>query len=308
MTMCRFCDDPSCSGGAGCEGRSVFESGTAPAPGSPVFLPSAPSQPDPDAVAAFDQERIRSSGTPGRRRRARTAGPGDREPRRGGRVRIVAVVLVAATTTVAVLLYPDEETRNTSSSPTRAATSVPSLPRDTAPAATTSPSSHRPSKSPSPSATRAKKAPHRRPAPTASKSPTPTHSSAPRVAAYAYVGVRSGLCVDVPHQEGMPLRLAPCAGSSGQTFTYTEAGELRVYGDTCVTATGEEGALGAPVVLAGCGGGDRQQWRLEGDGTIRQHGTCVDAFNGYSDPGTPLQMWECAASTNQQWTRTAPSA
>ncbi|QKV96357.1 ricin-type beta-trefoil lectin domain protein [Streptomyces sp. NA02950] len=320
MTTCRFCDDPSCSGTAGCEGPSgAAPDGRGPgaAPDAPggdgdpafrasVFLPSGSTTPDPAVVAAFDQERIRPSGAPEAQPEG-TPDAGGRAARGTGRLWIVAAVLIGATATAAFLLYPDQERRDTAS-PTRTATRVPTLPRATAPTVATSPTSHRPSHSARPSATRSPKAGHKGAAPTASKSPKPTPTRAPGPAAYAYVGVRSGLCVDVPYQEGMQLRLAPCSGSSGQKFTYTDAGELRVYGDTCVTAMGTEGALGTPVVIASCGGGDRQRWQLEGDGTIRQHGTCVDAFNGYSDPGTPLQMWECAVSTNQQWTRAKPSA
>ncbi|MBL1101940.1 RICIN domain-containing protein [Streptomyces coffeae] len=263
--------------------------------------------PDPAAVAAFDQERIRASDPPGARSGNAPDPPG-RASRGMGRGRIVAAVLIGATVTAAFLAYPEEETQDTSS-PTRAATAIPRLPRDTAPATATatSPADHRPSRSASPSATHSKKAEHKRASPTASKPPKPKPPRAPGAAGYAYVGVRSGLCVDVPHQEGMQLRLAPCAGSGGQSFTYTPAGELRVYGDACVTGTGPEGAQGTPVVIASCGGGDRQRWQLEGDGTIRQDGICVDAFNGYNDPGTPLQLWECAASTNQQWARAKPS-
>ncbi|MEU8828060.1 RICIN domain-containing protein [Streptomyces sp. NPDC048636] len=313
MTTCRFCDDPSCSGTDECEGRSVFDPRTDPPPGPPVFLPSGSSRADPDAVAAavaaFDQEGIPGASGAQGQRSGGAPDPGGRPTRGGGRVRIVAAVLVGATVTAAILFYPDEEPRHTAS-PTRAATAVPSLPRASVPTDAASPTSGRPSHSASPSATRSKKAGHHRATPPASKSPEATPSRAPGRAAYAYayVGVRSGLCVDVPHQEGTQLRLAPCAASSGQKFLYTAAGELRVYDDTCVTATGQEGDLGAPVVITSCGGGDRQRWQLEGDGTIRQHGTCVDAFNGYNEPGTPLQTWECAASTNQQWERTRPTA
>ncbi len=73
-----------------------------------------------------------------------------------------------------------------------------------------------------------------------------------------------------------------------------------------MTASG--GAVrSAPVVVAPCTSDARQRWQLAGDGTIRQAGMCVDVTNGYNDPGTPIQIWDCVVSSNQQWSRVPPA-
>ncbi|MEU4090211.1 RICIN domain-containing protein [Streptomyces aureus] len=144
-----------------------------------------------------------------------------------------------------------------------------------------------------------------------SRSPSPSHSSTaaaarPEPLTYAYIGTRSGLCLDVPYSsraEGTQLQIWPCTGNSNQQFTYTTAHELRVYGDRCLTAGAAATGSGTPVVIAPCTVDAHQRWQPSADGTIRQAGLCVDVTYGTNDPGAPVEMWDCTLSGNQLWSR-----
>ncbi|MFD0900021.1 endo-1,4-beta-xylanase [Actinomadura sediminis] len=118
-------------------------------------------------------------------------------------------------------------------------------------------------------------------------------------------GVESGRCLDVPNAsttDGTGLQLWDCHGGTNQQWTFTDAGELRVYGDKCLDAAGTGNA--ARVQIYGCWGGDNQKWRLNSDGSIVgvQSGLCLDAAG--SGNGTPIQLYSCWGGANQRWTRT----
>ncbi|MFF0477721.1 endo-1,4-beta-xylanase [Streptomyces sp. NPDC004284] len=135
----------------------------------------------------------------------------------------------------------------------------------------------------------------------ASPTPTPTPGSG------QIKGIASGRCLDVPGSsgaDGTQLDLWDCNNQADQQWTYTAAGELRVYGDKCLDAAGT--GNGAKVQIYSCWGGDNQKWRLNSDGSIAgvQSGLCLDAAaNGTAD-GTPIQLYSCWGGTNQRWTRT----
>ncbi|WP_353946668.1 endo-1,4-beta-xylanase [Streptomyces sp. HUAS MG91] len=120
-------------------------------------------------------------------------------------------------------------------------------------------------------------------------------------------GVGSGRCLDVPGSsttDGTQLQLWDCSGGTNQQWTYTAAGELRVYGDKCLDAGGT--GNGTKVQIYSCWGADNQKWRLGSDGSIVgvQSGLCLDAVGGGTADGTLIQLYSCANGSNQRWTRT----
>ncbi|MEU3729330.1 endo-1,4-beta-xylanase [Streptomyces sp. NPDC033538] len=119
-------------------------------------------------------------------------------------------------------------------------------------------------------------------------------------------GVGSGRCLDVPNAsttDGTQLQLWDCHSNSNQQWTYTDAGELRVYGDKCLDAAGT--GNGAKVQIYSCWGGDNQKWRLNSDGSVVgvQSGLCLDAVGSGTANGTLIQLYSCSNGSNQRWTR-----
>jgi endo-1,4-beta-xylanase len=120
-------------------------------------------------------------------------------------------------------------------------------------------------------------------------------------------GVGSGRCLDVPGAvttDGTQLQLWDCHSGTNQQWTYTDAGEFRVYGNKCLDAAGT--GNGAKVQIYSCWGGDNQKWRLNSDGSIVgvQSGLCLDAVSGGTANGTQIQLYSCSNGNNQRWTRT----
>ncbi|MFC7883057.1 endo-1,4-beta-xylanase [Streptomyces sp. NPDC057376] len=120
-------------------------------------------------------------------------------------------------------------------------------------------------------------------------------------------GVGSGRCLDVPDAvttDGTQLQLWDCHSGTNQQWTYTDAGELRVYGDKCLDAAGA--GNGAKVQIYSCWGGDNQKWRLNADGSIVgvQSGLCLDAVGAGTANGTLVQLYSCSNGSNQRWSRT----
>jgi hypothetical protein len=56
--------------------------------------------------------------------------------------------------------------------------------------------------------------------------------------------------------------------------------------------------------LYDCNGSGAQQWTQDGQHELVNTGSgkCLDATNQSSADGTPLQIWTCAGTANQQWT------
>ncbi|WP_329126377.1 endo-1,4-beta-xylanase [Streptomyces sp. NBC_01465] len=120
-------------------------------------------------------------------------------------------------------------------------------------------------------------------------------------------GAGSGRCLDVPNAstaDGTQVQLWDCSGSTNQQWTYTAAGELRVYGNKCLDAGGT--GNGARVQIYSCWGADNQKWRLNSDGSIAgvQSGLCLDAVGAGTANGTLIQLYTCSNGSNQHWTRT----
>ena len=65
---------------------------------------------------------------------------------------------------------------------------------------------------------------------------------------------------------GTAVQLWDCNGRGNQQWDATSAGELRVYGSSCLDAAGT--GNGAVVQIYACHGGDNQKWRLNADGSL----------------------------------------
>ncbi|MFI7385579.1 endo-1,4-beta-xylanase [Streptomyces sp. NPDC049813] len=132
-------------------------------------------------------------------------------------------------------------------------------------------------------------------------------STTPPADAGALKGVGSGRCLEVSGAgtaDGTPLQLWDCSGGTNQQWTYTTAGEFRVYGNKCLDAGGT--GNGTRIQIYSCWGGDNQKWRLNTDGSVVgvQSGLCLaTAANGASN-GTQIQLATCTNATSQRWTRT----
>ncbi|MEU8460507.1 endo-1,4-beta-xylanase [Streptomyces sp. NPDC029003] len=136
-----------------------------------------------------------------------------------------------------------------------------------------------------------------------SSTPTPT----PTPGSGQVKGVGSGRCLDVPGAgttDGTQLNLWDCNNRSNQQWSYTAAGELRVYGDKCLDAAGT--GNGTKAQIYSCWGGDNQKWRLNSDGSIVgvQSGLCLDAAGTGTANGTLIQLYSCSGASNQRWSRT----
>ncbi|MDX3205253.1 endo-1,4-beta-xylanase [Streptomyces scabiei] len=120
-------------------------------------------------------------------------------------------------------------------------------------------------------------------------------------------GVGSGRCLDVPGSsttDGTQVQLYDCHTGTNQQWTFTSAGELRVYGNKCLDAAGT--GNGTKVQIYGCWGGDNQKWRLNSDGTVTgvQSGLCLDTASGGTANGTLIQLSSCSGGNSQRWSRT----
>ncbi|MEU0483813.1 ricin-type beta-trefoil lectin domain protein [Streptosporangium sp. NPDC006013] len=131
--------------------------------------------------------------------------------------------------------------------------------------------------------------------------PTPTPTSGGGTGQIR--GVASGRCVDVPGSsttDGTQLNLWDCHTNPNQQWTYTAAGEFRVYGNKCLDAAGTANGVKAQIYT--CWGGDNQKWRINTDGTITAIGAnkCLDVPNSATANGTRLAIWSCNGGSNQR--------
>ncbi|MEV0589859.1 non-reducing end alpha-L-arabinofuranosidase family hydrolase [Nonomuraea cavernae] len=139
------------------------------------------------------------------------------------------------------------------------------------------------------------------PDPTPTPTPTPTSGGGTG----QIKGVASGRCVDVPGSsttDGTQVNLWDCHTNPNQQWTYTAAGEFRVYGNKCLDAAGTANGVKAQIYT--CWGGDNQKWRINADGSITgvQSGLCLDAVGTGTANGTLIQLYTCYGGNNQKWT------
>ncbi|MGH3645594.1 MAG: RICIN domain-containing protein [Micromonosporaceae bacterium] len=129
------------------------------------------------------------------------------------------------------------------------------------------------------------------------------------------LGAASGRCLTVEGASttrGARAIVYDCNSKANQRWTYTSAGELRVYSGTDVKCLDVYRGLtdpGTRVLTWTCHGGANQKWSLNTDGglTAVQSGLCLDVTGGGSSPnGTPVQIWTCNRHANQIWSQRTP--
>ncbi|MBS2966792.1 ricin-type beta-trefoil lectin domain protein [Actinocrinis puniceicyclus] len=138
-------------------------------------------------------------------------------------------------------------------------------------------------------------------------SPSSSPSTGPATSGHI-VGVGSGRCVDVPGSSqtgGTQVQLWDCNTQANQQWTYTSAGELRVYGTMCLDADAQGTTAGTKAIIWSCNGQQNQKWNLNSNGTITgvQSGLCLDATAAKTANGTLVELWTCNGGSNQNWTR-----
>ncbi|WP_437614482.1 PQQ-dependent sugar dehydrogenase [Sorangium sp. So ce834] len=119
--------------------------------------------------------------------------------------------------------------------------------------------------------------------------------------------VASGKCLDVKGRSTTPgtgLQIYTCNGQDNQSFNFTSAGELQVYGGTrCVEPANGATTAGTKAVIASCSGQARQKWTRSSAGAIihQPSGLCLDVEGRGTTNGTAVQLWTCNNQMNQQW-------
>ncbi|MEV7622525.1 family 16 glycosylhydrolase [Actinoplanes sp. NPDC089786] len=124
-------------------------------------------------------------------------------------------------------------------------------------------------------------------------------------------GLRSNFsnrCIDIPAAnpvDGARLQLYDCNGSNAQQWSFNGDGTLRAMGK-CMDPAGGALANGTPIQLVTCNGNPVQRFTLSGAGDLVNVSAnrCVDVKDWNSGNGAQLQLWDCAGTTNQKWTRT----
>jgi non-reducing end alpha-L-arabinofuranosidase len=129
----------------------------------------------------------------------------------------------------------------------------------------------------------------------------------------AIVGGQSGRCLEVPNfstTNGVQTQLWDCTGTPSQTWTYTTARQLTVYGNKCLDASGAGTTNGTQAIIWDCNGQTNQQWNLNANGTITgvQSGLCLDATGAGTANGTKVLLWACNGGANQRWTQSGPTS
>ncbi|SEF24194.1 Glucose/arabinose dehydrogenase, beta-propeller fold [Amycolatopsis pretoriensis] len=124
------------------------------------------------------------------------------------------------------------------------------------------------------------------------------------------VGVASGRCLDVVGNSTAAktrVNIYDCVGQANQAWTFTAAGELRVYdGAMCLDVAGASTSSPADAQIYPCNGGANQKWRINADGTITgvQSGLCLDVTGAGTANSTLVGLYTCNGGANQKW-RTA---
>ena len=129
-------------------------------------------------------------------------------------------------------------------------------------------------------------------------------ASAATVGATGPITGYQGLCLDVraaATADGTPVQVYTCNGTGAQTWTLTSGNQLQSLGK-CLDVTGAGTANGTLVQLYTCNGTGAQVWQHQSNGEYLNpnSGKCLDD-TGFGGSGTQVQIWACAASTNQQW-------
>ncbi|WP_328653134.1 lectin [Micromonospora sp. NBC_00330] len=123
------------------------------------------------------------------------------------------------------------------------------------------------------------------------------------------VSAASGRCLDVVGNAattGTRVQIWDCNGQANQTWTFTDAGELRVFNNSlCLDAEAGQTSAGTAAIIWSCTGAANQQWRLSSNGSITgvQSGLCLDVSGAATAAGTLVALWNCNGQANQRWSQ-----
>ncbi|VVJ17494.1 Uncharacterised protein [Amycolatopsis camponoti] len=127
---------------------------------------------------------------------------------------------------------------------------------------------------------------------------------------FTVTGVASGRCLDVVGNSTAAktrVNIYDCNGQANQAWTFTAAGELRVYdGAMCLDVAHASTTSPADAQIYTCNGGANQKWRINADGTITggQSGLCLDVTGAATANSTLVGMYTCTGGGNQKWRTT----
>jgi glucose/arabinose dehydrogenase len=119
--------------------------------------------------------------------------------------------------------------------------------------------------------------------------------------------VASGRCLDVIAEATAPgsgVNIYDCKGQANQGWTFTAAGELRVYDSPrCLDVAAQSTTSGAKAQIYTCNGGANQKWKINADGTITgvQSGLCLAVAGDGVSNSVLVEMRTCNGQDNQKW-------
>lgn len=117
----------------------------------------------------------------------------------------------------------------------------------------------------------------------------------------------SGRCIDIPGAnpvDGALLQMYDCNGTSAQQWTFNSDGTLRSMGK-CMDPAGGVLTNGTAIQLVTCNGNPVQRFTLSAAGDLVNVSAnrCVDIKDQNSANGATLQLWDCAGTANQKWSK-----
>jgi hypothetical protein len=125
------------------------------------------------------------------------------------------------------------------------------------------------------------------------------------------VSAASNKCLTVTgasQTPGTDVQISDCNGQASQDWTFTSAGEVRVFNNTrCLDAFGAGTAAGTRLIIWNCSGAQNQRFTLNGNGTLTgaQSGLCADVIGAATANGTRVALWSCNGQSNQRWSTLA---
>ncbi|GIJ29313.1 endo-1,3-beta-glucanase [Micromonospora qiuiae] len=120
-------------------------------------------------------------------------------------------------------------------------------------------------------------------------------------------GQQSGRCIDIPSAnpyDGAPLQIWDCNTTAAQAWTFAADGTIRAMGK-CMDPAWAGTANGTEVNLVTCNGNPAQRFTLNAAGDLvnLNANRCVDVRDNNPNNGGRLQLWDCAGTPNQKWSR-----
>jgi beta-glucanase (GH16 family) len=117
----------------------------------------------------------------------------------------------------------------------------------------------------------------------------------------------SGRCIDIPGSnasDGVRLQMWDCNGAAAQKWTFQSDGTLRAM-SMCMDPAGGALTNGTPIQIVKCNGNPVQRWTLSGAGDLVNISAnkCVDIKDWNAGNNAALQLWDCAGTSNQKWSR-----